>query len=217
MKNSIPYNKKKTTISSMAKVVKRTAVQLVRTKKPMSVNCLELSKSASIGVWSAMKRYLFEWPLKWKRFYRIFLTFSTQKVKSNILLVCNLLLSTQQATNRSDFDHISFSQVLKNSLSVEKTIPTFCEQCKKFSPTNQYSRVIDLPQILSINCGLTNDKDLTFLKRQMNRNFAATPAPGSTSTSTTPDIGSVAPMKPCRYGLHCSRVDCHFTHPDRYD
>lgn len=164
-------------------------------------------------------RYLFEWKLKVNCFTEITLPVSsTQKVKSNILLVCNLLLSTQQA-NRSDFDHISFSQVLKNSLSVEKTIPTFCEQCKKFSPTNQYARVIDLPQILSINCGLTNDKDLTFLKRQMNRNFTATPAaPGSgtaSTSSTTPDNGSVAPMKPCRYGLHCSRVDCHFTHPDR--
>lgn len=73
-------------------------------------------------------------------------------------------------------------------------------------------QVTDLPKILSINCGLTNDKDLTFLKRQMNRNFTATPEATSTSTSSS---STNTPMKPCRYGLHCSRVDCHFTHPDR--
>lgn len=130
------------------------------------------------------------------------------------MLVCNLLLSSQ---NNRDYDFVSFSQVLKSSLSVEKTIPSFCEQCKKFSPTNQYSRVIDLPQILSINCGLTNEKDLTFLKRQMNRNFATVNTSGTTDHTipqSTPLTNST-PMKPCRYGLHCSRVDCHFTHPDR--
>lgn len=127
-----------------------------------------------------------------------------------------MLLSSQ---NNRDYDLVSFSQVLKNSLSVEKTIPTFCERCKKFSPTNQYARVIDLPQILSINCGLTNEKDLTFLKRQMNRNFATANTSGSTGADHTnlppTPITTSTPMKPCRYGLHCSRVDCHFTHPDR--
>lgn len=41
---------KKPTISSTAIVVKRIVVPAVRTKRPMSVNCLALSKSVSIGV-----------------------------------------------------------------------------------------------------------------------------------------------------------------------
>ncbi|KAG4066630.1 hypothetical protein HA402_007266 [Bradysia odoriphaga] len=128
-----------------------------------------------------------------------------EKSKNNILLVCNMLLQSNGRENES----VSFCQILKNSLSVEKTIKAFCDNCQKFSPTNQYARVIDLPQILSINCGLTHEKDLTFLKRQMNRTFAAPATTSDSSSAANP------PMKQCRYGLNCSRVDCHFTHPDR--
>lgn len=53
------------------------------------------------------------------------------------MLVCNLLLGQ---TNR-ETESISFPQVLRNSLSVEKTTPAFCEICKKFTPTNQCARV----------------------------------------------------------------------------
>lgn len=113
--------------------------------------------------------------------------------------------------NNRENDYLCFSQVLKNSLSVEKTTPAFCETCKKFTPTNQYARVTELPQILSINCGLTNEKEMTFLRRQMNRN--------TTNGIEVPTIvqpnSSSTPIKPCRYGQNCSRVDCHFAHSDR--
>lgn len=106
---------------------------------------------------------------------------------------------------------MSFSQVLRNSLSVEKTTPAFCETCKKFTPTNQYARVTELPQILSINCGLKNEKEMNFLKRQLNRN-----APNGSTVNETPSVpSSSTPIKPCRYGTNCSRVDCHFAHSDR--
>ncbi|XP_031636125.1 PAN2-PAN3 deadenylation complex catalytic subunit PAN2 isoform X3 [Contarinia nasturtii] len=130
-----------------------------------------------------------------------------EKIKTNILLVCNLLLGQ----NNREIEHMSFSQVLRNSLSVEKTTPAFCETCKKFTPTNQYARVTELPQILSINCGLKNEKEMNFLKRQLNRNSGN----GSTSTETTSAPSSSTPIKPCRYGINCSRVDCHFAHSDR--
>lgn len=104
---------------------------------------------------------------------------------------------------------MSFSQVLRNSLSVEKTTPAFCETCKKFTPTNQYARVTELPQILSINCGLKNEKEINFLKHQLNRNSTNGPSETVTAPSTS------TPIKPCRYGINCSRVDCHFAHSDR--
>lgn len=122
--------------------------------------------------------------------------------------MCNLLLGQ----NGRDAEYMSFSQVLRNSLSVEKTTPAFCETCKKFTPTNQYARVTELPQILSINCGLKNEKEMTFLKRQLNRN--STNGSMANDTSPAPPTSST-PIKPCRYGINCSRVDCHFAHSDR--
>lgn len=118
--------------------------------------------------------------------------------------MCNLLLGQ----NNRDGEYMSFSQVLRNSLSVEKTTPAFCETCKKFTPTNQYARVTDLPQILSINCGLKNEKEMNFLKKQLNRS-------NDSASETIPAPVSSTPIKPCRYGLNCSRVDCHFAHSDR--
>lgn len=134
---------------------------------------------------------------------------SFQKIKTNILLVCNLLLGQ----NNRDPEQMTFSQVLRNSLSVEKTTPAFCETCKKFTPTNQYARVTELPQILSINCGLKNEKEMNFLKRQLNRSNATNGS--STSGETVSVPSSSTPIKPCRYGTNCSRVDCHFAHSDR--
>lgn len=109
---------------------------------------------------------------------------------------------------------MSFSQVLRNSLSVEKTTPAYCETCKKFTPTNQYAHVTELPQILSINCGLKNEKEMNFLKRQLNRNMGVNVGDVGTTTTTMPASTST-PIKPCRYGINCSRVDCHFAHSDR--
>lgn len=93
----------------------------------------------------------------------------------------------------------------------QKTTPAYCETCKKYTPTNQIAHVMDLPQILSINCELTTEKEMNFLKKQMNRNSA-------TPTATEPHISiptTSTPIKPCRYGTNCSRVDCHFAHSDR--
>ncbi|XP_052861691.1 PAN2-PAN3 deadenylation complex catalytic subunit PAN2 isoform X2 [Anopheles cruzii] len=121
---------------------------------------------------------------------------NTVRAKDNVLLVCNLLYPTATTNNVEG----TFGTILKHSLGVEKTTPAWCETCNKFTPTNQKSRVTDLPAILSINCGLDNEKELDYLRRQMAR-----PAQGAAPSHTS--------TKMCRYGTNCSRVDCHFAHP----
>ncbi|XP_053669527.1 PAN2-PAN3 deadenylation complex catalytic subunit PAN2 isoform X2 [Anopheles marshallii] len=146
---------------------------------------------------------------------------NTTRVKDNVLLVCSLLYPTATTNNVEG----TFGTILKHSLGVEKTTPAWCETCNKFTPTNQKSRVTDLPAILSINCGLDNEKELEYLKRQMTRSTGAQASPSQSGQGTTTAAGATGDQstvtfngsgtgtKMCRYGTNCSRVDCHFAHP----
>lgn len=55
---------------------------------------------------------------------------------------------------------------------------------------------------------------MAFLRKQVNRNGNSSSQNQNTET-VNQSLTSSTPMKPCRYGINCSRVDCHFTHSDR--
>lgn len=54
---------------------------------------------------------------------------------------------------------------------------------------------------------------MAFLRKQINRNSSNSSQ--NQTESTEKPFGTSTPMKPCRYGVNCSRVDCHFAHSDR--
>lgn len=129
-----------------------------------------------------------------------------EKTQNKIWLVSNLVYPPVDC-------HVPFAQILKQSLTIEKTLQTWCESCKKYSPTNQYTKVSRLPKLLTVNCGLDNDKDLDFLKAMTTTGEqAASGGGGGTGGAVKVDPTT---LKLCRYGVNCSRVDCRFMHPDR--
>lgn len=126
-----------------------------------------------------------------------------EKTQNKIWLVSNLVYPLSV---REDC-HVPFTQILKQSLTIEKTLQTWCEICKKYSPTNQYTKVSRLPKLLTVNCGLDNDRDLDFLRAMTTKGGTTGTSGSETKVETT--------LKLCRYGVNCSRVDCRFTHPER--
>lgn len=121
------------------------------------------------------------------------------KIKNNVVLVCNLLYPVNNPQESGEF-----MKLLKQSLSVEKTLSAWCDSCNRFSPHNHCARVTELPNMLAINCGLDNEKELDYLKKHLNQlNHDSNHSPVS-----EPIMG-----KACRYASKCARPDCHFTHP----
>ena len=123
-----------------------------------------------------------------------------QKLKDNVVLVCNLLYPMNSA------ESCDFLKLLRDSMNVEKTLSAWCDPCNRFSPHNHCAKVVELPKILAINCGLDNEKELENLKKHLNQlshDFSHSP------------VSEPLMAKPCRYGIKCSRPDCHFTHPQR--
>lgn len=124
-----------------------------------------------------------------------------KKLKDNVVMVCNLLYPLNSQETGGDFN-----KLLKASMNVEKTLSAWCDPCNRFSPHNHCTRVTNLPKILAVNCGLDNDKELDYLKKylnQLNQDFNHSP------------VNEPLMTKACRYGIKCSRPDCHFTHPQR--
>jgi PAB-dependent poly(A)-specific ribonuclease subunit 2 len=124
-----------------------------------------------------------------------------QKLKNNVVLVCNLLYPLNNSQESCDF-----VKLLRDSMNVEKTLSAWCDPCNRFSPHNHCTRIVELPNILAINCGLDNEKELEYLKKHLNQM--------SNDFNNSP-VNEPLMTKACRYGIKCSRPDCHFTHPQR--
>ncbi|XP_063624693.1 PAN2-PAN3 deadenylation complex catalytic subunit PAN2 [Cydia splendana] len=119
-----------------------------------------------------------------------------EEERSSVVLACALQYPMGSASARG------FAELVRASLAPRRATPAWCEQCARFTPTQQQGRVIRLPPILAINCGGVTAHE---------KAYWAKGTPKETPDSTK--RGSSG--KPCRYGMHCARPGCRFKHPDR--
>ncbi len=55
-------------------------------------------------------------------------------------------------------------QIVASSMCPEQTTPAWCDQCRKYQPTNQTRKLRSLPKVLSLNAGMVT----TFNRRYAN-------------------------------------------------
>ncbi|RWS30393.1 PAB-dependent poly(A)-specific ribonuclease subunit PAN2-like protein [Leptotrombidium deliense] len=104
-------------------------------------------------------------------------------------------------------EKLSFVELLHRSLLAEQNMSAYCEQCQKFQPVVQNKRPTSFPDVLTINCGLDDDKSIKFWNDQLEH------GDGEKEAVKLPH--SLNPRKACRYGNKCTRSDCIFTHENR--
>uniref|UniRef100_T1JEQ0 PAN2-PAN3 deadenylation complex catalytic subunit PAN2 n=1 Tax=Strigamia maritima TaxID=126957 RepID=T1JEQ0_STRMM len=102
----------------------------------------------------------------------------------------------------------TFSDILKRSLCLEQVTQAWCEKCEKYQPTTQARRLKNLPDILSINCGLDSPQSLSFWKTQMELLLEK-----GNENANKQLFSAGSPSKTCRYGDTCRKKDCKFQHP----
>uniref|UniRef100_A0A5S6QLC5 USP domain-containing protein n=1 Tax=Trichuris muris TaxID=70415 RepID=A0A5S6QLC5_TRIMR len=86
-----------------------------------------------------------------------------QSSRADLYFVCTLSYphSDEQLLKR-----ISFERLLEYSFHLEQVKHAWCEQCSKFRISTHRRGVRSLPDVLSINCNIDNDKLRSFWRRQ---------------------------------------------------
>ncbi|XP_019630569.1 PREDICTED: PAB-dependent poly(A)-specific ribonuclease subunit PAN2-like isoform X1 [Branchiostoma belcheri] len=110
----------------------------------------------------------------------------------------------------------AFTEVLKSSMSSEQVTHAWCEDCNRYQPTTQSRKLKSLPDILAINCHLDSERDLLFWKTQEEKmpNFVPWDQimKQKEENSSKASSSQTRTVRPCRYGSHCTRSDCKFSH-----
>lgn len=127
---------------------------------------------------------------------------SIKRRRHGVITVKNLRPLTNEARYRDAFFGVTFMKIFKFRMF----------------------QVKGLPNILTINTGLDNERDLEYLKN-LTGHAAATATIELNGRTGDGGVENASPTsrrtngfaKQCRYGSGCSRLDCHFAHPERYE
>ncbi|XP_066582928.1 PAN2-PAN3 deadenylation complex catalytic subunit PAN2 isoform X2 [Prorops nasuta] len=131
-----------------------------------------------------------------------------EATKHSIMLLCNLIYPETSTLT----EEVPFTSILARSLKPEKVTPAWCENCQKFAPTLQSRQLTKLPQILALNCGLDSAQEKAFWQAQMDIVVQKVLNGKESSPSSSPVPITI---KPCRYGVNCTRPGCRFRHAGR--
>lgn len=104
---------------------------------------------------------------------------------------------------------VMFGEVLHHSLTGQSMMQAWCNECDRYQQHVHRRKVCSLPDILSIDCHLTNEKHQDFWRTQMQ---ILKDQAGTGDESQNPAIPKGRPKTKCRYGVACRRNDCRYWH-----
>lgn len=103
----------------------------------------------------------------------------------------------------------TFAEVVKHSLSLEQNTQAWCNSCERYQPHMQSKVIKNIPDILALNCGMENIRDLEFWKIQQMLIKQKREEEGSSQSFSV--MTAQMPVM-CRYGRACTRKGCRFRH-----
>jgi PAB-dependent poly(A)-specific ribonuclease subunit 2 len=136
------------------------------------------------------------------------------KINHDIMHLCNLIYpdaATQDVSN--EVQKRDLTDIICSSLCPEQTTPAWCDKCRKYQTTTQTRNIKSMPCVLSLNCGNDNPQDVAFWQSQHELLYADN-APQEENKPVAHVQQPPPNVKPCRYGIGCTRPDCKFWHPE---
>ena len=136
------------------------------------------------------------------------------KINNDIMHLCNLIYPDATGQDASkEVQKKDLTEIICSSLCPEQTTPAWCDKCRKYQTTTQTRNIRSMPCVLSLNCGNDNPQDLAFWQAQHELLYADN-APLEENKTPMPVQQPPPNVKPCRYGIGCTRPDCKFWHPE---
>ncbi|KAL8618043.1 hypothetical protein ACOMHN_021763 [Nucella lapillus] len=107
------------------------------------------------------------------------------------------------------YGKVTFGEVLHHSLTSESPMQTWCNDCGRYTQHIKRRQVTSLPDVLAVDCNLSNENNLNFWRAQVQILKQEKDESDSSSESTSSPVKT---RTQCRYGNACRRSDCRYWH-----
>lgn len=106
---------------------------------------------------------------------------------------------------------VPFCDVLKNTLTAEQNMQTWCNVCDRYQPHTQIKTIQHIPDVVAVNCHIENARDYEFWRIQHMILKQRKEEINESSQGTFINAPGGNPVM-CRYGNGCRRSGCKFRH-----